>query len=96
MVYEYVQDTAALGQEWTERVEPGGWHWPLLTATKPQKIEKVSALRLVTRTKQRLAGENNDQSDNFKGYGIILIGTGVVYGLHGIVCYMRANRESDF
>ena len=96
MVYEYVQDTAALGQESVELVKPGGWHWPLSAATKPQKIEKVSTLRLVARTKQRLAGENDKQSDTYKRYGIILIGTGVVYGLHGIVCYMRANQESDF
>ena len=96
MVYKYVQDTAALGQEWTERVEPGGWHWPLLTATKPQKIEKVSTLRLLAQTKRRSVGENDEQTDNYKGYEIILIGTGVVYGLRGIFCYVRANRESDF
>ena len=96
MVYEYVQDATALGQESVDPFELGGRHWPLLAATKPRQIEKVSTLRLVARTKQRLAGENNKQSDTYKRYGLILIGTGVVYGLRGIFCYVRANQESDF
>ena len=62
-------------------------------ATKPQKIEKVSTLRLLARTKRRSVGENDKQSDNYKGYEIILIGTDVVYGVPGMFSYGQANSK---
>ena len=65
-----------------------------MAATKPRQIQKVSTLRLVARTKQRLAKKNDEQSENYKGYGIIQIGTGVVYGVLGMFSYGQANSKS--
>ena len=51
---------------------------------------------VVARTKRRSAGKNDNPSNDYKGYGLILIANGEVYGLHGMFCYERVNRESDF
>ena len=68
-----------------------------MTMAAKQKSEQILCVNLAPccgMNKTKVGEKNDEQSENYKGCGIVQIGTGVVCGVLGMFSYGQANSKS--